>query len=100
MMMAHDSSAARPELSAEVVSELTVALERYAANQSDIGGILPALRRVAEDARARRVHAEQILVLLKDVWFGLPTVGRAGSSEDQHALLQRLITLSIREYYR
>lgn len=98
MMMAHDSSPERPQLSAEVVSELTAALARYAANESDIAALQPALRRVADEARTRRVHAEQLLVLLKDVWFGLPGV-RHANSEEQHLLLQRVVSLSIREYY-
>jgi hypothetical protein len=99
MMMAHDSSAGRPELSAESVSELTAALERYARNDADIAAIQPALRLVAEEARLKKVHAEQLLVLLKDVWFGLPVVKSAGDTETQHRLLQRLVTMSIREYY-
>jgi hypothetical protein len=99
MMMAHDSSAGRPQLSAESVSDLTTALERYARNEANIAAIQPALRRVAEEARATRVHAEQLLVLLKDVWFGLPVVRSAPDSDAQHQLLQRLVTLSIREYY-
>lgn len=99
MMMAHDSSAGRPELSAESVSELRTALTRYAQNETDIAAIQPALRRVAEEAREQRIHAEQLLVLLKDVWFGLPDVRNASDTEAQHQLLQRIVTLSIREYY-
>jgi hypothetical protein len=98
-MMAHDSSAGRPQLSAESVSELTAALERYARNEADITAIQPALRRVAEEARRKQVHAEQLLVLLKDVWFGLPVVKSSGDSDAQQLQLQRLVTLSIREYY-
>lgn len=99
MMMAYDSSAGRPQLSAESVSELTTALERYARNETDIAAIQPALRRIADEARAKRVQAEALLVLLKDVWFGLPIVKASGDSEAQHRQLQRLVTLSIREYY-
>ena len=50
MMMAHDSSAGRPQLSAESVSELTSALGRYAANESDVAAIQPALRAIAREA--------------------------------------------------
>jgi hypothetical protein len=99
MMMAHDSSAGLPQLSAESVSELTAALERYSRSEADIAAIQPALRRVAEEARHKKVHAEQLLVLLKDVWFGLPAVKNAADADGQHQLLQRIVTLSIREYY-
>jgi hypothetical protein len=97
-MMAHDSSAGRPELSTEAVAELTSALRRYTANESDIAALQPALRLVASEARDRKVHAEQLLVLLKDVWFSLPTV-RADSVDGQQQMLQRVVTLCIREYY-
>lgn len=99
MMMAHDSSHGRPQLSAETVSNLTAALRRYAANETDIATIQPALRAVAAEARERKVQAEQLLVLLKEVWFGLPNVQGAANAEEQHQLLQRVVTLCIREYY-
>ena len=99
MMMAHDSSAGRPQLSAETVSELTSALRTYAANESDIGAIQAALRAVAAEARERKVHAEQLLVLLKDVWFSLPKRRDGVDDEEQHRQLQRVVTLCIREYY-
>ena len=99
MMMAHDSSAGRPQLSPESVSELTAALQRYASDDADIAAIQPALRRVATEARAKKVHAEQLLVLLKDVWFGLPDTRDGMDQATQQQRLQRLITLSIREYY-
>ena len=98
MMMAHDSSAGRPQLSAETVARLTSALRQYAASGTDIGAIQPALRALAAEARERHVHAEQLLVLLKDVWFGLP-VDPGARGEDEQQLLQRVITLCIREYY-
>ena len=99
MMMAHDSSAGRPQLSAASVSELAAALERYAANEADIAAIRPALRKVADEARSGKVQAEQLLVLLKELWFGLPGVRDGLQTEEQHRMLQRLVTLSIREYY-
>lgn len=98
MMMAHDSSAGRPQLSSETVSRLTTALRNYAANDADIAAIQPALRAVAAEARERSVHAEQLLVLLKQLWFGLPTVS-SGSGENRQLQLQRAVTLCVREYY-
>jgi len=97
MMMAHDSSAGRPQLSAETVSELTAALRNYAANESDIAALQPALRAVAAEAREKKVQAEQLLVLLKDVWFGLPNTQSTDGDGQVH--LQRVVTLCIREYY-
>ena len=98
MMMAHDSSAGRPQLSEESVSELSAALTRYLANEADHAAIQPALARIAAEARRERVQAEQLLVLLKDVWYGLPGM-RETSADKQAQMLQRLVTLCIREYY-
>jgi hypothetical protein len=98
MMMAPDSTPGRPSLSAESVAALRSALEKYLANGHEVASLQPTLRRIAVEARERKIHAEQLLVLLKDVWFALPQVERAGS-EPQRLLLQRVITLCIREYY-
>lgn len=98
MMMAHDSSADRPQLSAESVSRLTSALRNYAANDADIAAIQPALRAIALEARERKVHAEQLLVLLKEIWFGLPNMS-ASDGESRQLQLQRIVTLCVREYY-
>ena len=45
------------------------------------------------------MRAEELLVLLKDVWFGLPAIRRMKEGEAQSRLLQRVVTLCIREYY-
>jgi len=98
-MMAHDSSTPRPQLSAEAISRLETALERYLQTGSDSGELLPAVRALSVEARANGIHAEQILVLLKDLWFGLPQIRSAPPGDTQPELLQRAVTLCIREYY-
>jgi hypothetical protein len=98
MMMAPDSTPGRPALSAESVDALRSALEEYLANGNEVASLQPTLRRIAVEARERKIHAEQLLVLLKDVWFALPQIERVGT-EPQRLLLQRVITLCIREYY-
>jgi hypothetical protein len=98
MMMAPDSTSDRPELSPEAVSALRVALQQYleTGRESDVR---PALQLVAKEARTKRVHAERLLVVLKDVWTSLPQLGDKPEAERQNQLLQRVITLCIREYY-
>jgi hypothetical protein len=98
MMMAHDSTPGRPGLSAESVDALRSALEEYLVSGQEPTSLRPALRRIAVEARAKKIHAEQLLIVLKDVWYALPQMGRAGS-EPQNIMLQRIITLCIREYY-
>jgi hypothetical protein len=99
MMMAHDSTSNRPELSAASVAALKSALQKYLANESETAPLEPALRLVAAEAREKHMHAEQLLIALKDVWFALPQIAKAAQGEQQSRLLQRVVTLCIRAYY-
>ena len=98
MMMAHDKTPDRPELSTAAVGALRSALESFLAGSSP-DSVQPALKRVAEEARAKHIHAEQLLILLKDIWFALPQVHNAQASEEQSRLLQRVVSMCIRAYY-
>jgi len=99
MMMATDSTPRGPRLSAATIDALESALQKYLANEDEIATLQAALRQIAVEAREKKMHAEQLLVLLKDVWFALPQVKLASDLEQQHRVLQRVVTLCIREYY-
>lgn len=99
MMMAHDSTPNRPELSASSVEALRSALLECLEQSGETSALQPALRQIATEARATKMHAEHLLVLLKDIWFALPQIGKPSESEQQNRLLQRVVTLCIREYY-
>ena len=98
-MMAHDSPTPRRQLSAESIARLQAALEKYLHSGSDVADLQTAIRAVAVEARAQSIHAEQILVLLKDLWFGLPQIRAASPGDQQPEMLQRAVTICIREYY-
>ena len=98
-MMAHDSSSPRPKLSATAIAGLEKALAAFLANQSDAANLDSALRTITVEAREKQVHAEQLLIILKDVWFALPQIRQSPSGDHQNAMLQRVITQCIREYY-
>jgi hypothetical protein len=97
-MMAPDSTPKSPHLSAASVASLRTALLAYLENRET-----PALERslntIATEARASRMHAEQLLIALKDVWFGLPHMQDTAEDVEQARLLQRVVTLCIRAYY-
>lgn len=57
------------------------------------------LRQVVTEARNRQIRAEQLIVILKNVWDSLPDVQYAIDREAQVQVRQRLITLCIRAYY-
>jgi hemoglobin-like flavoprotein len=98
MMMAHDSTPGRPMPSAEALNALRSALEQYLTSGGETTSLQPALRRIAQEAREKKIHAEQLLIVLKDVWFALPQIART-PNERQSELLQRVVTFCIREYY-
>lgn len=99
MMMVQDSPPDRPQLSTETKAVLESALQQYLADPARSEALQPALRRVAAEARERKIHAEHLLLVLKDVWYALPQIGGAPEGESQNKLLQRIVTLCIREYY-
>lgn len=98
-MMAHDSSRGRPAMSPAVLDQLRQALTSYLGDGADTSFLQKALHDLAEDARQHDVRAEQLLVVLKDVWFSLPQLTRAGPNAELDNALQRVVTLCIREYY-
>jgi hypothetical protein len=99
MMMAYDSSSTPPSgLAEETILQVRSALVRYMDAPDGAGAVLgDALRAMAEEARQKSVLPEQLLVLLKDIWYGLsPSIG---DPAQQGVLLQRVVTLCIKEYY-
>lgn len=102
MMMAHDSSPPPAAgLAEETVARARLALSRYLEN-ADAGGeeLRDALDAMATEAREKSMLPEQLLVVLKDIWYALPAVRAIEDSGAQIRLLQRVVTMCIKEYYR
>jgi len=101
MMMAHDPSPTPPQqLAPETIAFVRDELARYVAGEPDGEALSVALQRAAHEAREKRILAEHLLVVLKDVWYGLPELQRVAEPADQVRMLQRVVTMCIREYYR
>jgi hypothetical protein len=102
MMMAHDSSPPpAPGLAEETTARTRVALSHYLEN-AEAGGdeLRLALDAMAAEARSKAMLPEQLLVVLKDIWYALPAVRSIEDSGAQIRLLQRVVTMCIKEYYR
>jgi hypothetical protein len=99
MMMARNSTPNHPQLDPASTQMLESALLSFLANPESPTELQGVLRRIAGEARAKRMHAEQLLIALKDVWFGLPAIKKATDNEAQQRLLQKVVTFCIREYY-
>lgn len=99
MMMAHDSSQNPPSrLSDDTTHSVRVALREYLASDSS-AELQRALLLMAVDAREKSMPPEQVLIALKDIWNALPEVCAMSDTGNQIRLLQRVVTMCIKEYY-
>jgi hypothetical protein len=99
-MMAPDSSLPPPDhLADDTVAVVRAALGRYMRDGIAGQDVHEALTAMAREARAKGIHAEHVLVTLKQLWSGLPEVKAARDTAAQSKLLQGLVTLCIHEYY-
>ena len=99
MMMAHDSSPTPPSrLDEATIDAIRASLRVYVATGS-ARGLQAVLLRTASEARAKAMLAEHVLIALKGTWNALPEVRAMRDSTEQIRLLQRVVTMCIKEYY-
>ena len=99
MMMAFDSSHDPPSrLSDDTTDCVRVALRDYLASESSTA-VQRALLKMAAEAREKSMPPEQVLIALKDIWNTLPEVRTMSDTGNQIRLLQRVVTMCIKEYY-
>ncbi len=99
MMMAHDPGPTPDILATQTIEAVRVAIMQYISAPSQSEDLRNALHRMAAEAREKTVLPEQLLVVLKDVWYALPGVQAMSDTTEQVRLLQRVVTMCIREYY-
>lgn len=97
-MMAFDRMPS-PRLEADTLDALRAVMQR-AVRKGDRGQELQdVLARAATEARDKEIHAEQLLVVMKDLWYSLPDVRSTEDVDRQTELLQELISRCITQYY-
>ena len=100
MMMAHDSSHTPPSrLDDDTVAAVRASLRAYLADASESAALRETLLRMSVEARERAMLPEQLLIVLKDIWSALPEVRGMTDTGEQVRLLQRVVTMCIKEYY-
>ena len=102
MMMQHDTGPMSPNaLAQEAVDSVRVALERYVETLATEPApeLRTALHTLAQDARAKAVPPEHLLIALKRIWQSLPSVEKAHDYGEQTRVLQRVVTICIKEYF-
>ena len=100
MMMAFDSSQTPPSrLDEGIVSDVRAALRAYIADSAQPAPLQRALVALSGEARAKAVLPEHVLLVLKDMWHGMPEVRAMQDGSEQVRMLQRVVSMCIREYY-
>jgi|SRR5690242_11464860 hypothetical protein len=97
-MMAFDRTQS-PRLEADTVNALRDVMQRAMRRGDHAHELQDVLTRAAAEARAKDIHAEQLLVMMKELWYSLPDLRGAGDSDRQTELLQQLISRCISQYY-
>jgi hypothetical protein len=99
MMMAHDSTPDANALADETIEAVRSALIAYVNAPSHGERLGAALHVMAREARDRSILPERLLIALKDICYSLPTVRAMKDADEQVRLLQRVVTMCIKEYY-
>lgn len=100
MMMALDSSHTPPgRLDDATVDAVRLALRSYLGNGGSSSELKDALVRMSGEARAKSILPEHLLIVLKDTWSTLPEVRAMEDTNQQVKMLQRVVTMCIKEYY-
>ena len=98
MMMAFDRTPS-PRLESDTVDALRVVMNRAVAHGTHPDELHDVLCRAANEARDKGIQAEQLLVVMKDLWHSLPELRSISDGERQNELLQQLISRCIEQYY-
>ena len=98
-MMAFEKTPSSPRLEANTIEALRVALARSITMGSHENSLRDLLCQTAAEARRKGIHAEHLLIALKQIWFSLPELVDRSANDVDNALLQELISRCIQEYY-
>ena len=88
-----------PRLEAETLEALRGVMQRAVRRGDHPQELQDVLTLAAAEARTKNIQAEQLLVMMKELWYSLPDVRGAGDSGRQTELLQELVSRCISEYY-
>jgi hypothetical protein len=100
MMMAYDSSQTPPSrLDDATLEDLRAALSQYLIDDTSSNQLRDVLMRVATEAREKGILPEHLLIALKEMWSALPGVRNTPETAEQVRVLQRVVTMCIKEYF-
>jgi hypothetical protein len=98
-MMAFDRAPSPPSLEPKTVEALRAAFSQSIASGNHSDELHHLLCTAAREARDKGIHAEQLLVAMKEIWLSHPDLLAAPRHTTANTLLQELVSRCIREYY-
>jgi hypothetical protein len=98
-MMGFEKTPGSPRLEAKTIDALRAVFARSIAAGNHDDTLRDLLCQAAAEAREKGIHAEHLLIALKDIWFSLPELMAKTPTDVDNALLQELISRCIQEYY-
>ena len=80
-MMAFERTPASNDLDPQTIADLRAALEKSANRGTHGDELRDVLCRAAAEARRKGIQAEQLLVVLKDIWYSMPQIAGASRGD-------------------
>lgn len=97
--MASEPTPSLPELDPRTIEAMRASFAESISLGRHGDGLADVLCRAAREARDKGIEAERLLVAVKDVWYDLPRSPRKTLTDQEHRLLQELVSRCIQEYY-
>lgn len=88
-----------PRLEPDTMEALREVMDRAVRRGNHGDELHDILCRAAAEAHEKGIQAEQLLLVMKELWHSLPELNRASDTDRQTTLLQELITHCIQRYY-
>lgn len=98
-MMAPDQAPPPPGFDPDLLDSLRQELSRYLDQGDQSRELNDVLCRMTDEARARGIRAEQLLVILKHVWIEVLDSRKTPTKQQREELLRRVVSRCIEQYY-
>ncbi|MDQ3809853.1 MAG: hypothetical protein M3336_06135 [Chloroflexota bacterium] len=86
-------------VSAETLGMVREALRRRLTDDPHDGHLRAVLRRLSGEVKAKGLHGEHVVIMLKQIWSQLPEMWQALAAHERRLMLERVVTLCIEEFY-
>lgn len=89
----------RPQLGTERLEELGAVARGYLSEEITDEHLERVVTAVSRHARERGMKAEELIVVCKEMWYGLPADANHSERSTRTKKLERLVTICIEGYF-